>query len=334
MTFNEGQQPAVDPEASLRIELLGQIVAAQFALESAVAELSQTGGDLGESRSQLAAVTNLRQQLGTASSATLANLRGEIVAAATAATSVIQQARVASGNAASADLAQAANASREQVNNILRGMKDFDPYLQFNSTADEDAYRRREQERNQYIAAQQAKGTPEGDLNAAGATVGQMADAHAHGAGNSPEFESRWNELVGTTQRLRDEIIRSGGNTEEFDRKLRADLRTIMRSKGLNDAEIDARLAAHPDNPLEAARAFVGETEIQHLTKDVAITTDIRPILPVAVEVVEAPLPQRTTDDVMAKFRATGVTVGEHAADDGFAHGVNAANQVATTRTK
>lgn len=333
MTFSEGQQPAVDPEASLRTELTGAIAAAQFALESAIAELSQMGGDLSESRSQLAAIVQLRQQLGSASGATLANLRSEIVAASTAATSAIQQARTASANAATADLAQAASASREQVNSILQGMKDFDPYLQFDSKADEEAYRRREQERNQYIAAQQAKGTPEGDLNAAGATVGQMADAHAHGAGSSPEFETRWNALVGTTQRLRDEIVRSGGSTQAFDDRLRADLRSIMRSKGLSDTEIDARLAAHPDNPLEAAREFVGDNDVQRLNRDVVVSQGLEPAPTVSVTMVASGLPDRSTGDIMAKFRAAGITVDEHPADAGYAHGVSIGPQQGTTRT-
>jgi hypothetical protein len=318
--------------------LLSQIVGAQAALEAAIAELSQSGGNpaqLSESRSQLALLGNLSLQLGTASGAALANLRGEVMAVTSTANSTAQQTRAAANaaNAASADIAQLAAISREQVTSIMRDMKDFDPYLHFDSKAEEEAYRRREVERQQAIAAELAKNTPAGDMNAAGVTVGQMVDAKAHGAGNSPEFDARWHDLVTTTTNLRNAMRAQGQSTDEFDRKLRDDLRTIMKSKGLTDAQIDERFAKNSD-PLEAAKAYVGETEMQHLTKNVAVSSDLKPTQAVSVESVDTPLPKANVDDVMAKFRATGVTVGEHPPEGGYTHGVNATAQTATSRAK
>jgi hypothetical protein len=90
----------------------------------------------------------------------------------------------------------------------MDGMRDFDPYLRFASKADEEEYRRRETERRDYIKAEEAKGTAQGDLHAVDAAIDQMADAKAHGADESPLFASRMaslkaarNELSTATER-------------------------------------------------------------------------------------------------------------------------------------
>lgn len=338
MTFSEGQQLAVDPEASLRAELLGTIDAAQFDIANAIAELARGGADVSALTNQSQALLQLQKQVGNANLGGLVAMRTEIASAVALTQAIAQQSRTSATTAeqATASLATVSAETRRAVQSISNDVferKLFDPYLEFASAEDEAAYRKREAERQQTIAAELAKHTPAGDLNAAGATIGQMTDAKAHGAGNSPEFESRWNELVATTQRLRDEIVRSGGSTKEFDDKLRDDLRTIMKSKGLSDAEIDARLAAHADNPLEAAKDFVGETEIQRLSNDTVVTRELKPEQAMSIEAVETPLPRRDSTDFMAKFRATGVTVEEHSAED-YTHGVNAANQIVTVRAK
>ncbi len=195
-------------------------------------------------------------------------------------------------------------------------MKDFDPYLQFGPGDMEADYRKREAERRAYIAAEQAKGTPQGDLNASGAAVGQMADAAAHGAANSPEFQSRWDALVDSTAKLRAQMVREGHDVSEFDNRLREDLRHIMKAKGVPDAKIDALFAANPNNPLEAAKAFVaeqkgtiGEKEIGEIARKAADYKD-------TAEVSRAPAPlpaaaDAMVVDAMAKFKASGVTLAE-----------------------
>ena len=70
----------------------------------------------------------------------------------------------------------------------------------------------------------------------AGATVAQLADAEAHGAGNSPEFKQRRRELVESTIALRNQMHADGQSTDEFDQRLEADLRRIaeaVRSKAV-----------------------------------------------------------------------------------------------------
>jgi hypothetical protein len=328
MTVERGQQTAsVDLHASVRTELLAQIVVAQATLASAIAELSQAGGNpgpLAESRSNMALLGELGLQLGTANSCALTSLRSEVAAAVATASSTAQQARTAATSAASAvstDIAQLANASREQVNNVMRCMKDFDPYLQFDSKAEEEAYRKREEERNQYIANQQAKNTPEGNLNAAGAAVGQMADAKAHGAGDSPEFEGRWKSLVETTESLRNTMRAQGHSTEEFDKHLRDDLRSIMKSKGLTDAQIDERFAKNPD-PLEAAKAYVGnDDDLQKISR----ATNAANSETGAVGLVAA---QKDTHSSMssaiAALQAAGVTTSPQPVSGSVEHGVSA----------
>jgi hypothetical protein len=201
-----------DPQASLRAQLLAQIVGARAALEAAIAELSRAGGNseqLSASRSNLALLGNLGLQISTVNGSALASLRGEVTAAASAASNAAQQARAYAADAASAEsanVAQAAAAAREQVNDVMRGMKDFDPYLHFDREADKEAYRRREAERLAYIERQQATGTPRGDLNAANAALAQMDDAKAHGADRSPAFADRYAALEQSRDRLKDTI--------------------------------------------------------------------------------------------------------------------------------
>lgn len=69
---------ADDAQASLRIELVGQLAAAQLVLEAAIAELSRTSGGsaaLAASRLQLASVSDLLGQVGNATMSRLAELR-------------------------------------------------------------------------------------------------------------------------------------------------------------------------------------------------------------------------------------------------------------------
>jgi cell division septation protein DedD len=78
-----------------------------------------------------------------------------------------------------------------------------------------------------------------------------LADAEAHGAGDSPEFERKNAELAKTADQLRDALRANGGSTKEFDNRLREDTRAILRNKGLSQAQVDAHLAAHAERPIE-----------------------------------------------------------------------------------
>lgn len=328
MTFSEGQQPAVDPEASLRIELTGAIAVAQIDIANAIAELARSGADSSALTNQSQALQQLQQQVGSANFGSLLALRTEIASVVATTQAVAQQSRTnATITEQAASLATASAETRrtvESISNDIFERKLFDPYLEFASAEDEAAYRRREAERQQAIAAELAKNTPAGNLNAAGITVGQMADTKAHGAGNSPEFEGRWNELVATTQRLREEIIRGGGSTKEFDDRLRADLRTIMKSKGLSDTQIDARLVAHADNPLEAAKAYVASDDaVSALRQTVELSAGGTSIRPEPVTAATAAVPVSNLDDAMAKLRGAGIVVAEHTAAAPFAHGIS-----------
>lgn len=263
-----GHPVSDDPLASQRAELIGKLAIAQFDLENALAEVTRNGASTGPIETQLQNLGAFMRQVGVAGSAALAGLRGDIAALVAHSGAIAQQARTGPGSSQSADAIELAAATRDHVNAVMRGMKDFDPYLEFDNAEAEADYRRREAERRAYIEAQQAKGTPESDLNAAGAAMGQMADAGAHGAANSPEFDKRRNALADSTQRLRDQLVREGKDVSEFDNRLRDDLRQIMRAKGKSDAEIDTLLAAHPDNPMDAMRAFVAQNAATVTMKD------------------------------------------------------------------
>ena len=319
MTVSDPVDPALpdQPQASLRVELLGKIVGAQFDIESAIAELSRSGASTAALADQLVALGRLQQQIAVAGPSTLQALRAEIVATVAATQAATQLGRATTDKADAASLADAAAASRDQVAGVMRDMHKFDPYLQFASAYEETAYRQREAERRAIIAAEQAKGTPTGDLNAAGAAVGQMADAKAHGAGDSPEFQQRWDELVKTTENLRAAARAKGIPTEEFDNHLREDLRRILKSKGLSDAEIDARFAANPD-PLDAVKAYVaGDEDLSEVSRSArkAIGTD-------AAVAKDASTDDRTMDDAMAKLRTSGVVAA--IASEGYDNGVAA----------
>ena len=174
---SEGQRtlPADQAQASLRTELLGQLVAAQLALESAIAELSRAGGDaatLATAKSQLASLGDLRQQISTASIATLAAMRSEVAGVAAAAQASAQQTRDAATSAATTavtDLAAKREAARQTIQSVTHDIfkrKIFDPYLQFASPGDEEAYRKRERENEAAIQRELARGTDKGNLRA------------------------------------------------------------------------------------------------------------------------------------------------------------------------
>jgi hypothetical protein len=158
------------------------------------------------------------------------------------------------------NVAAASAATRQEVRSLSDDVFEkriFDPYLRFSSAEDEAAFRMREAAARRYVREQLARGTPEGDLNAAGGMQGYMLDANAHGAGTSPEFTSRWNALAAATGKQHAAMQAAGQSTAEYDRNVTASARRFLKAKGLSDAEIDKRLAASAD-PLDAVKPFLG----------------------------------------------------------------------------
>ena len=198
MTVSEGQQCVVDPEASLRAELTGAIAAAQIDIANAIAELARSGADSAALTNQNQALQQLQRTVGSANLGSLLALRGEVVATASNTTNLANQAisSAASAAAAQANLASAerARASIEALNRDLFENRVLDPYLRFASPEDEEAYRKREQEREAEIQRSLALRTPEGDCRAAQLTHDQLLDAGAHGADRAPDFGNMLNQ--------------------------------------------------------------------------------------------------------------------------------------------
>lgn len=326
-TVSPGPPVPDDPLASQRVELLDQLAAAQSDLETVAADLAGNGADASAVQSQLQSLRRLQRHVGGADAATLVNLRRDVAAAVTTSQAVGETAQASAGSAmadAVRNLAEASAASRSQVQSVMAGMRDFDGALRFGSDEDQRTYREREAERRAYIEAQQAKNTPVGNLNAAGAAVGQMADAHAHGAGG-PEFDKRWDELVATTEKLRNAAEANGVSTEEFDGRLREDLRAILKSKGLTDAQIDAQFAAHPD-PLEAAKAYVHDN------------VDIAKVQRSAerVDAMSQPASSVAQDDVsklIATLQSAGVVTTPQKSGSQPEHGVTLTGTISNARS-
>lgn len=203
-TVETGQETlSPDPLASQRTELIGQLVASQFAIEAALAGLITAGADAavaGEMRSQLALLSELRQQIGSAAGAALTALRNDVIAAAGSASSIVQQARAAANAAsmAASEKLMTAQEARHAIQAIGHDLFDqhiLDPYLQFTSEEDEKAYRKREQENAEALKRALALNTPEGDRRALEITRSQLADAKAHGADRSPDFPAMESKL-------------------------------------------------------------------------------------------------------------------------------------------
>lgn len=192
MTFSEGQQHIVDPEASLRADLTGAIAAAQIDIANAIAELARIGADSSALTNQSQALQQLQRSVGSANLGSLLVLRGEVATAATSATALANQAISTAANTAAANAnlspAERARASIEALQRDLFENRVLDPYLRFVSPEDEEAYRKREREREAEIKRALELRTPEGDRRAADLVQDQLRDAGAHGADRSPEF--------------------------------------------------------------------------------------------------------------------------------------------------
>jgi hypothetical protein len=304
---------------------MGRIAGAQTEIENAIASLNAVGETIPtELRGQLGALIALRQDVAIASPRDVAGIARAVGSLVASATSLAQQAQGDAAQKATGSLTIAAGASQRAVQSSMDYTHSLS--LRFSSEEDERAYREREAERDTYIKQQQAKGTPEGQLNAAGAAIGQMADAKGHGA-NGPEFDKHWNDLVSTTERLRAEEKAQGHSTEKFDKRLRDDLRLQMKAKGYSDAQIDTQFATNPD-PIQAAKAFMKDGSDVDALKT-AVQADVRKI-----GVIEAALPaqaQADAKDMIAKLRAGGVVDGDPSPANAPHHGIAVA--VATVDT-
>jgi len=304
VTVSEGQPTlSVDPEASLRAELLGTIAGAQFDIDNAIAELARSGADTSALTNQRQSLQQLQKQVGSASFATLAGLRAEIAGAVAATQTLAEQGRVTAttaGQAAAEALATASANSRAQVTSIMRDMHRFDPYLHFASAEDEAAYRKREAERRAEIEAALAKATPESTLKASGLTLGQLLDAKAHGADESPEFDATFNKAADTWRNQRAAVARAGLSTKDADQALSNDVRRYLAQQGLSTAQIEARLAVSAD-PLDAAASIRRPEAEQSLRQTASVAA-------VASQRVSNIVAQPSElDDVMAALKAAGV---------------------------
>ncbi len=179
-------------------------------------------------------------------------------------------------------LAAASAAVRTETQTLaddIFGRRMFAPYLRFESAEEEAAFRDREARARAYIEAQLGRGTQEGNLNAGSGMLGHMLDAHAHGAGDSPDFLPRWNSLADKLQRQRAAMRAAGQSTEECDRNLATSARQYLKEKArLSDAEIDARLDGAA-SPLEAVKPFIRQDHAaRKMEKTAAIIVEtVRP---------------------------------------------------------
>jgi len=251
----EGDQPPkpVDPQASLRAELLAQLGGAQLELQKIVAELARSGLNTALGDNQLQALAQLQRAVGVADLKTLVSLRSEIGAAIVASQAAAQQGSSEADNAAANSPAAAARQTITNLTHDYYDRKVLDPYLKFQSEEDEAAYRKREQENQEAIKRELAKGTLQGDHNAALLFERQLNDAGAHGADASPDFAEMKRQ---NQQAIRD----TGANLEQPQTKTAqpnivpppvpdselADVRAALKSAGVT------ALAENNSNPSAA----------------------------------------------------------------------------------
>lgn len=310
--------------------MLGHITAAAFELEARLAEIARAAGGAngaGEAKAQLAQLTALSRSVSTASPAALAAIRTEVTANLAAASNLAHQMRTETATGQSAHAAQIAaiNASTrntvETLGNDLYERRIFDPYLKFDSPQHEADYRKREAETQRYATEQLAKNTPEGNLNAGGAVAGQMLDAEAHGAGESPDFAPRWNQLRDQLSKQRLLVEAEGLSTEEYDRNMQSSVRRFLKAKGVSEAEIEAKLKATAD-PLDAAQPYLtsakdAETLKAELGADATLAgTVAKPANPSTPNLSQQP----ELGALAATLQSSGVVLADATSPDG--HGL------------
>jgi hypothetical protein len=211
-------------EASLREKLSSQIAGAQADVQSQIVQLRSNGpisGDtLAQMAAQLARLSALQKQIGSADPKDLPTIQSQIAAAVAVAQSVAQQSQsaVTAAKSAQASLAEASEASRKVTNDFVHDFYDkheFDKYLKFTSANDEEDYREREAQRHKAIELALAKHTPEATLEANRLALEQLKDAGAHGADRSPEYQRRINQLSASATALGGAIENNSTKTQQ-----------------------------------------------------------------------------------------------------------------------
>lgn len=178
-----------------------QIAGAQQALEAQLEILrhaATVGGDtasLAMAQNQLSRLGGLHQRVEQMQGGGLAAIRAEVMATVAVSQTMSQQARIStvSAQAAEAALHAASEQAHRNVTTFIHDFyerKIFDPYLRFASPEEEEAYRKRETERELAIKTALAEGTPQGNLRASDLAIAQLEDAGAHGADASPQYQS------------------------------------------------------------------------------------------------------------------------------------------------
>jgi hypothetical protein len=197
-----------DNAEAVRTELLRQIETSGHELEGQLAALRNTASGnhdlLDDGVAKLHRLNFLRDQL-VGGAKGVAALRADIASAIAAThaytssvSAVIGTALATPAEQAAQTLRNASDASHRTVADFSRDFYDrkiFDPYLQFASTEDKEAYHRREAERRLAIEKAQAENTPEGTLRANTLAIEQLHDAGAHGADRSPDYKSMLQNL-------------------------------------------------------------------------------------------------------------------------------------------
>ncbi|MDO9223610.1 MAG: hypothetical protein Q7U20_07850 [Caulobacter sp.] len=218
-----------------------RIGGAQAEIESHLAELRRAataGGDgtpLLIAEAQHQSLGRLQHRIAHTHGAGLLAIRAEVSAFVAAAQAVGQQVRSTSATAQSAEVAlhAASAAAGRETRDLAHDFYDrkiFDPYLRFTSAEDEEAYRRRETERQKYIAEQLALGTPEGNLSASKAMTEQMDDAEAHGAGGSPEFRARQDRLKASEGKLESALSQAGAAAKKPEQAIAPEVDRLLDS--------------------------------------------------------------------------------------------------------
>lgn len=242
-----------EPDTSIRAELSGQIASAQAQLEGLIAELQRaalSGGDtasLAQAEGQIRRLENLQRRLEHAGPDALATIRNEVAASIAATELTTRAAATSSATAQNAEIAlHAASAAAHRTVSDLAdevfGKKKYDAYLQFASAEDEEAYRKRTEDRERYIKDQLALGTSQGNLNAAHAMQDQLKDAKAHGADAHPDFANDQGKLALVEDKLLSAMAAASPKQAETE------------SKGFASLESRADAPASPELDMVAAQ--------------------------------------------------------------------------------
>lgn len=185
---------ATDSAAGDRADLLSQIHCAQSDLDQLIAQLGNDAGSiLVDGKAQRELLAQMERTLASGAAAPSPSLRSEVAGILAGTTSLAQQARAAIDQSGGSSLSAAQARTRASVAQMSRDIYErriFDPYLQFDSAADEAAYHRREEQNRGAIDDALAEHSPEGDLRAARIMGRQLRDAKDHGADASPQFRA------------------------------------------------------------------------------------------------------------------------------------------------